>query len=626
MSLRLASPVWDSQSRWFFDCSAGDLPARIEEGLLSQANVTVTPSQHDLPFRPADFETLTEALDYAAQGDTGSNFYTGRGVNYASIPYSELRPQALELAHKLLGLGLQRGDRVALVAETNPDFVRFFYACQYAGLIPVALPASVKVGAHSAYVAQLQRLLEASDAAIGVASEGYLPFLKEASEGLNMRMVDAPEAFHALPVSEQTLPQISPDDISYIQYTSGSTRFPRGVIIKHRTAMANLQGIIKHGLQMNAQDRMMSWLPFYHDMGLVGFVLVPMAAQVSIDYLDTREFAMRPRQWLNLMTKTKATISFAPSFGYDLCARRVRENDLASYDLSNWRVAGIGAEMIRPQTLEHFADMLSVCGFDRRAFLACYGMAECTLGVSFSPLNTGFTTHHIDSDHLADNHRAVLMDETDTRGRGRHFVNCGLPLPDFEVQVRDDDDNVLEDWHSGVIYLRGPSVMSGYYNLPEESSHALCGDGWLNTGDIGYLVNGVLTITGRKKDLIIIHGRNIWPQDLEHLAENQPEIRSGDAVSFSVPDHEGEELCVLLVQCRETDTVKRHNLVRRLTALMRMEMSLDCYVELVPIHSLPRTSSGKLSRAKARLDFIASHEPGDLNSVTEEFRLQVASA
>ena len=593
---------------------------------MSSPEITSTPTNHPLPFRAADFATLTEAMDYAAQGETGANFFTGRGAIYAAVSYRELREQAVELAHKLLGLGLEKGSRVALVAETNPDFIRFFYACQYAGLIPVALPASIKVGAHLAYVAQLQRLLEASDAAIGVASEGYLSFLQEASEGLAMRMVDTGAAFDALPASEQALPQVKPEDISYIQYTSGSTRFPRGVIIKHQTAMANLQGIIGHGLMMNGDDRMMSWLPFYHDMGLVGFMLVPMAAQVSIDYLDTREFAMRPRQWLNLMTKSRATISFAPSFGYDLCARRVRPNDLGDYDLSNWRVAGIGAEMIRPETLEFFAELLEPCGFDRRAFLACYGMAECTLGVSFSPLQTGFTTHNIDSDQLADNHRAVLLEESDNPGRGRHFVNCGVPLPDFEVQIRDGEETVLEDWHSGVIYLRGPSVMSGYFNLPEESSHALDEDGWLNTGDIGYLVDGVLTITGRKKDLIIVHGRNIWPQDLEHIAEAEPEVRSGDAVSFSVPDHEGEELCVLLVQCRETDSKKRNNLVRRLTALMRLEMSLDCYVELVPIHSLPRTSSGKLSRAKARLDFINSHEPENLNAVTEDFRLRVASA
>ncbi|MDJ0877016.1 MAG: fatty acyl-AMP ligase [Halieaceae bacterium] len=584
-----------------------------------------TPTHHDLAYRAADFETLTDALDYAAQGETGSNFYTGRGEIYASISYADLRQQSQMLARKLLGLGLHKGDRVALVAETDPEFIRFFYACQYAGLIPVALPASVKVGAHSAYVAQLQRLLEASDAAIGVASEGYLPFLQEASEDLAIRMVEEPEAFHALPDTGLALPEVKPTDIAYIQYTSGSTRFPRGVVIEHQTAMANLQAIMQ-GLEMGSDDRMMSWLPYYHDMGLVGFVLVPMSAQVSIDYLDTREFAMRPRQWLNLMTKTRATISFAPSFGYDLCARRVRPADLEQYDLSSWRVAGIGAEMIRPQTLEHFADMLETCGFDRRAFLACYGMAECTLGISFSPLNTGFTTHHIDSDHLADHHEAVLLEESENSGRGRHFVNCGYPLPGFDVEVRDDDGKALPDWHSGVIYLRGPSVMSGYFGLPEETSHALCEDGWLNTGDIGYLADGIITITGRKKDLIIIHGRNIWPQDLEHIAESQPEVRVGDALAFSAPDHEGDELCVLVVQCRETDPNKRNNLVRRLTALVRMELSLDCYVELVAPHSLPRTSSGKLSRSKARQDFIAAHDNERLNAVAEEVRLRVATA
>ena len=587
--------------------------------------IVATPTGHSLAFKPAEFSTLTEALDYAAQGETGSNFYTGRGAIYVSISYRELRLEAMELGRKLLQLGLNKGDRVALVAETNPDFVRFFYACQYSGLIPVALPASVKVGAHSTYVAQLQRLLEASHAEVAVASEGYLSFLQEAAEGLSIRMVDEPQAFYDLPQSELQLPTISPDDIAYIQYTSGSSHFPRGVVIEHRTAMANLQAIMQ-GLEMTEKDRYFSWLPFYHDMGLVGFVLVPMAAQVSVDYLDTREFAMRPRQWLNLMTQTKATVSFAPSFGYDICARRVRENDLKNYDLSNWRVAGIGAEMIRPQTLEYFADLLAPCGFDKRAFLACYGMAECTLGISFSPLNTGFTTHYIDSDHLADHHEAVLMDEQEEEGRGRHFVNCGIPLPGFEVEIRDDDGNALPDWHSGVIHLRGPSIMSGYFNLPEETSHALCGDGWLNTGDIGYLADGVITITGRKKDLIIIHGRNIWPQDLEYIAEAQPEIRVGDALAFSAPDPEGEELCVLVVQCRETDPTKRYNLVRRLTALVRMELSLDCYVELAPPHSLPKTSSGKLSRSKARLDFIAAHDAERLNAVAEEVRLRVASA
>jgi fatty-acyl-CoA synthase len=475
-------------------------------------------------------------------------------------------------------------------------------------------------------VEQLRRLLEASNAALAVASEGYLRFMQEASEGLNLRMVATPEAFHALPPGNATLPTIDPGDIAYIQYTSGSTRSPRGVVIKHHTAMANIEGMVVDGLRIDSSDRFASWLPVYHDMGLVGFVLVPMAAQVSVDYLDTKDFAMRPRKWLNLMTQTRATISFAPSFGYDLCARRLRDADIANYDLSNWRVAGIGAEMIRPQTLEQFADKLAACGFDSRAFLACYGMAECTLGISFSPLAQGFTTHYVDSDQLADAHEVVLLDENEQSGRGRHFVNCGRPLPSYEVEVRDENGHRLEDWRSGVIHLRGPSVMSGYFNLPGETGCALSEDGWLNTGDIGYMADGNITITGRKKDLIIIHGRNIWPQDIEHLAETQPEVRVGDALAFSAPAPNGDEFCVLQVQCREKDPVKRHNLERRLSAMVRLELSLDCYVELVPNRSLPKTSSGKLSRAKARLNFIKAHDSDRLHQVAEKVGFRVASA
>ena len=588
--------------------------------------LTTTPTHHELAFRAANFATLTEALDYAALGETGVNFVSGLGTLDVSLSYRELREQCLELAGKLLGLGLNKGDQVALVAETGPEFIRFFFACQYAGLVPVPLPTSIKLGAHSVYVGQLHRLLEASNAALAVASEGYLRFLREASEGLNLRMVAAPEAFDALPPSAATLPTIDPEDIAYIQYTSGSTRFPRGVVITHHTAMANIEGMTVDGLRIDANDRMASWLPFYHDMGLVGFVLVPAATQRSVDYLDTKDFAMRPRQWLNLMTQTRATISFAPSFGYDLCARRLRDADIARYDLRNWRVAGVGAEMIRPQTLDLFADKLAACGFDSQSFLACYGMAECTLGISFPPLGRGFTTHYVDSDQLADAHEVVLMDESEQSGRGRHFVNCGRPLPSYEVEVRDDNGDRLEDWKSGVIHVRGPSVMSGYFNQPEESGCALSEDGWLNTGDIGYMVDGNITITGRKKDLIIMHGRNIWPQDMEHLAETQPEVRVGDALAFSAPGPDGDEFCVLQVQCREKEPTKRRNLERRLTAMMRMELSLDCYVELVPNRSLPKTSSGKLSRAKARLGFIEAHDSDRLHQVAEEVRIRVASA
>lgn len=564
-----------------------------------------TPTLNRLAFRPADFATLAEALDYAALGATGANFYSGQGVLQTRLSYRALRADAVTLARKLLALGLSPGDRVALVAETDPHFLRFFYACQYAGLVPVPLPASVKLGAHAPYVTQLQRLLAGSHASIAVASAGYLPFLEEASAGLGLRMVAEPESFYRLPTAEdQELPAQNPDSIAYIQYTSGSTRFPRGVVIRQHTAMANLAGIIRHGVRLVPGDRCFSWLPFYHDMGLVGFVLVPVSAQTSVDYLDTRDFAMRPRQWLNLMTQTRATVSFAPPFGYDLCARRLGPGEAEKYDLRHWRVAGVGAEMIRPETLDYFAEALAPAGFDRRAFLACYGMAECTLGISFSPLDAGHSSVLVDTEELYENNRVVPLDaDGAAEGRGRRFVGCGIPLPGYDVEIRNEDGEALGDNEVGVIHLRGPSVMSGYFEMPEETRAVLDEQGWLNTGDIGYLTDGVLTITGRQKDLIIIRGRNIWPQDIEHLAETQPEVRLDGSVAFAAPGADGDE-CVLLVECRETKPERRADLVGRLTRLLRQELALECRIVLVPRNYLPRTSSGKLSRARARLLFL----------------------
>ncbi len=571
-----------------------------------------TPTLHTLPFRAADFATLAEALDYAAQGETGANFYTGRGQLYASMPYSALRKEARVLARKLLGMGLRKGDRVALVAETNPDFLRFFFACQYAGLIPVSLPASVNLGGHTVYVTQLRGLLASSQAAVAMAPQGYSSFLEEAGDGLGLKLIGDPAVFDALPEADIAFQPVQPTDVAYIQYTSGSTRFPRGVVIEQRAVMSNLAGIIRHGVKIGPGDRCFSWLPFYHDMGLVGLVLVPVASQVSVDYLDTREFAMRPRQWLNLMTQTKATISFGPPFGYELCTRRLRPGEASKYDLSNWRVAGVGAEMIRSETLTRFAEALKPAGFNEKAFLACYGMAECSLAISFAPLFQGHSTDCVDGDYHSDYQEALPIHLSENPGRARCFVDCGTPLPEYEVEVRGDDGSVLPDRLSGSIFVRGPSVMSGYFNAPDETAAALSKDGWLNTGDVGYRVDGSLIITGRKKDLIIINGRNIWPQDLEYLAEHQPEVRIGDALAFSVPNPKGDEVCVLVVQCRESDPAKRTNLIDRLNRLVHMELGIDVYVELVPLHTLPRTSSGKLSRSKARQNFIQSHDIAQL--------------
>ncbi|NJN52509.1 MAG: AMP-binding protein, partial [Gammaproteobacteria bacterium] len=326
--------------------------------------------------------------------------------------------------------------------------------------------------------------------------------------------------------------------IAYVQYTSGSTRVARGALITQRAVMRNLGAIIRDGLEVQPHDRFFSWLPFYHDMGLVGKLLVPVAAQVPVAYLGTREFAMRPRLWLTLMDRTQSTISFGPPFGYELCARRLRPGEGEKFSLVRWRVAGVGAEMIRAEALTAFDDAVQGSGFCTDSFLPCYGMAEVGLAISFSKLGRGPVIDYVNRDDCVTRRLAISVPRPEHIDAPiREFVDCGLPLPGNEVEVRDADGRVLPGREIGTIFVKSNSVMQGYLGEPQATADVLTPDGWLNTGDIGYMVDGVLTITGRKKDLIIIHGRNIWPQDLEHIAEAEPEVRSGDAVAFSVPDH-----------------------------------------------------------------------------------------
>jgi fatty-acyl-CoA synthase len=565
-----------------------------------------TPTSHSLPLQLENFSTLIEALEYAAKGETGYNFYSGRGELSAVLSYTTLRNEARTLAKKLLNLGVPHGSRVALVADTHPDFVRFFFACQYAGLTPVPLPAVIQLSGREAYINQLGRLLSTCNAQLAMATDDFLPFLTEAAAQMDLKFLGNPEAFDNLPESDSPLPARSETELAYLQYTSGSTRFPRGVMITQKAVLHNLSVITKHGVKVKTGDRAVSWLPYFHDMGLVGLLLVPLACQISVDFLRTRDFAMRPRLWLKLMSDNRGTISFSPPFGYDLAARRLRDGEADTYDLSHWRVAGVGAEMIRTEALEYFAEQLAPSGFDSRAFLPCYGMAECSLAVCFGPLDKGVQVDHIDAVQLAENRTAVSVSPQLNQGNGRFksFVNCGGLMPDYELEIRDNNGKVLPERQCGSLYLRGPSVMSGYFGDPESTSEVLSADGWLNTGDIAYQIGSDVVVTGRLKDMIIINGRNIWPQDIEYLAESQTAIRTGDAMAFFIPDAHGEEQAVVMVECRENDEQKRFDLISRLTRQIRQELGIDCIIELVPRNTLARTTSGKPSRHATKNDYL----------------------
>lgn len=562
-----------------------------------------TRTNNDLPQRLADFETLTEALEYASKGLTGSNFYDARGNLRSVLPYRELRSRAIDTAKRLLALELPRGARVALVADTTSEFLINFFACRYAGMVPFAMPVPVNIGSHEIYVQQLRGLLEGGEAAVALSPTEFSAFLDEAARGNSqLRWYGTSEQLSKMPAIDIELIPNTPDEPAYLQFTSGSTRFPQGVVITERAVMSNLRGIVRTGLQVRTSDRCASWLPFYHDMGLVGFVLGPIVSQLSVDYLRTRDFAVRPVQWLRLISRNKCTIAFSPPFGFELCTRRVRTTDMEGMDLSSWRAAGVGAEMIRPRIMQDFAERLAPTGFSPRAFLPCYGLAEASLAVTFSPLDQGIDVMRVDARAMAERGIAVRVEARSRKVN--EFVNCGRALPDHTFAVVDDNGESLPDMRVGRVTVRGPSLMAGYLNNPDATSASLSEDGWLDTGDLGYMYEGSLYLTGRRQDVIIVHGRNIRAQDLEELAEQQPEVRLGDASAFEVIDDSGHQTVVLVIECRISDTATRRTLTARLQRLVYAGFGVHCLVELVPPHTLPRTSSGKLSRTAARQGYI----------------------
>ncbi len=585
------------------------MPERAQGAARDTIRLLPTPRDNRrLPYRAGDFRTLPEALDYAAQGDTGFNFYSARGELEHVLPYSLLRSRALAAGEKLLAAGLKRGERVGIVAETGPDFMVVFFGCQYAGLVPCPMPYSMYIGGREAYVERIRGMLASAHASAAIVPDELLGHVQEAAEGAGAGLVLTYSKLSAMPATGATgtLEPFAADETAYIQYSSGSTAHPKGVLIDQRAICANASGILRHGLDLRAGDRAFSWLPLYHDMGLVGFCITPMMGQVSVDYLSTPSFARRPALWLKLMSDNKSTVSYSPTFGYELAGRRIN-GGAKELDLSAWRVAGIGGDMVRADVLESFAAHLKPARFDRTAFLPSYGMAESTLAITFADLEKPFRIDVVDRAHCKLSRRAVPVpsDHDLPPERVRSFVVCGRPLPGHEVEVRDTHGRVLGEREIGHILVRGPSLMAGYFENEPATKAVMTRDGFMDTGDMGYLLDGEIVITGRAKDLILHNGRNIWPQDIEWSVEQIDPLRGGDVAAFAVEGSGGDDEVVVLVQCRLTDEDEIEDLRRGVAAVVHRSAGVECEVVMVPPKSLPFTSSGKLSRAGAKARYLS---------------------
>jgi fatty-acyl-CoA synthase len=567
-----------------------------------------TPSSNaSVAYRIGSFESLSAGLDYAAKGQTGCNFFSARGELEQTLPYSDLRERAVGLALGLDGLGLPRGTRIAIVADTTPEFLVFFFACQYAGLVPVPLPLSVNFGGRAAYEERLSGMIRTARARVAVASADLIDALRNAAAGSTASLVGIHEEFHNLPASRRDLRPLGADEPCYIQYSSGSTSFPRGVLVSQRAVASNASAIALHGLQLSPGDRCVSWLPLYHDMGLVGCCLTPVMSQTSIDYIPTTGFARRPLTWLKVMSEQRGTISFSPTFGYELCVRRSANGMSQSFDLSQWRVAGVGGEMIRARSLEQFAERFASSGFSSKAFVPSYGLAEATLAVTFSELGRGIGVDWVDCGPAFERGRkALAVVPRSNRGttRVRPFAKCGRPMPGYRIEIRNEAGRPLPERTVGRVCLQGPSLMTGYFRDLQATRTVITEDGWLDTGDMGYIVDGELVITGRSKDLIIFSGRNIWPQDLEWAVEKLDGVRPGEVAAFAVNTDDDQERVVVMVECRIGDLTGRRALRHAIKATVQKIASIECDVVLAAPRSLTFTTSGKLSRAAAKANYL----------------------
>jgi fatty-acyl-CoA synthase len=557
--------------------------------------ITATPTHDDLPRRYSDFATLNEAMDYAASGKRGLNFHNMRGELARPYLFSEMRDDALDAAYRLISHGIQKGDRIALVAETGPDFAALFFGCIYAGAWPVPLPLPTSFGGKESYIDQLSVQLKSCDPKILFYPNELNEMAGAAAAACDVEGIDW-ESFGERIALKSKLPEAHTDEICYLQYSSGSTRFPHGVAVTHKALLNNLSAH-SHGMEVVENDRCVSWLPWYHDMGLVGCFLSVVANQVSTDYMKTEDFARRPLAWLDIISRSDGTvISYSPTFGYDICARRISSQSHVSdrFKLGHWRLAGNGADMIRPDVMQSFVDAFGDAGFSAKAFLPSYGLAEATLAVSIMPPGQGIEVELVEETDLSGH-----AGPTDRPTRYRAIVNCGKAVKDMTIEVRDDDGQPVPDRMIGKVWCSGPSLMKEYFRDPESTAACLV-DGWLDTGDMGYLSDGYIYIVGRAKDMIIINGKNHWPQDIEWAVEQLPGFKSGDIAAFSITTPGGEETPAVLVQCRTTDIAERTKLREQIREKVRSVTGMNCVVELVPPRTLPRTSSGKMSRAKAR--------------------------
>ncbi len=562
------------------------------------------------------------------------------GDREVTVSYPELLTRGQGVAAAFQARGLRAGDRVAVVLPDPEAFVTTFVGLLCAGAVPVPMYPPLGVGQLSGYLEHARHIVGTAHCTYLVTTSdirAVLGTLGTSVPGLR-GLLTVEELRAGIDASAYVRPDVAADDTCFIQFTSGSTANPKGVEVTQGNLVHNGRAIQLEGLNVDPDvDRGVSWLPLFHDMGLIGFLLSPIQLGIPVTLMSPMRFLRRPMTWLETITKHQATMTYGPNFAYGLAAKRAREKDIESLDLSRLRGAGCGAEPIQANTLRRFAQVFGPCGFDEKAFVCSYGMAESTLAISFA---WGIPTDTVESESLWSEGVAkpvtvadaeVALESAESSGESSaglppgvlEIVGCGGAFKHHEIRIVGGGGEGVEvgERQVGEIQVRGPSVMAGYFELPDKTAETVLEGGWLRSGDLGYMADGNLFICGRAKDVIILHGKNYYPQDLEWAANQVPRVRTGNVVVFSAhKPNLDREAVVVVAETRESDD--RDGIASEIRQTIQSQVGLTVDdVTLVEAGVLPKTSSGKVQRRRTR----ALWEEGGLHRSQGDGKLKVAA-
>ena len=567
--------------------------------VLPAAITVAAPVREPVAAIPDHAQTLVEVLEWHARTHGQRTHLTllaetDAGPTEQTLTYGELYQDALSVAAGLAHGGLEPGQAVAIMLPTSIDFFAAFFGILFAGGVPVPIYPPARRSQLEEHFRRQSRIVANALATVLITvpeARAVARLLRAATPSLR-QIVSVPQLREA-PLEPRWRP--GPRDIAFLQYTSGSTGQPKGVILTHANVLANIRAIGR-ALELRPSDVFVSWLPLYHDMGLIGAWFGTLYFAVPFVVMPPNDFLARPESWLRALHRHRGTLSAGPNFAYEMCATRIDPHALAGLDLSSWRVAFNGAEPVSPDTIARFNERFAAYGFDARAQFPVYGLAESAVGLAFPPVFRGAIVDRVDRGLLARTGIATPARADDANAL--RVVTCGHPLPGHEIRIVDASGRELPERHEGRIEFRGPSATGGYFRNPEATRGLFDGD-WLETGDLGYVAGGELHLTGRAKDLIIRGGQHIHPQEAEAAIGSIPGVRKGCVTVFGVPDRAaGTEKVVVLAETRETDAGRRETLRAAVAAAgVALLGAPPDDIVLAPPHTVLKTSSGKIRRA-----------------------------